>query len=96
MCGGAETREGKAPAGGYGGIIEPPARVATMRTQFPERVTNPQNKGTFAKRLKMLSRRMSKKTCRHGQGEHEVGVGRAVFCGVQCEHKARGTKHSKP
>ena len=58
VCGGAETREGKAPAGGYGGIIEPPARVATMRTQFPERVTNPQNKGTFAKRLKMPSRRI--------------------------------------
>lgn len=67
VCGGAETREGKAPSGGYGGIIKPPARGATMRTQFPERVTNPQNKGTFEKDHKKNRVRMTKNMCRHGR-----------------------------
>lgn len=48
VCGGAEVREGEAPAGGYGGITKPPARAATAQLQSPERTTNRQNKGTFA------------------------------------------------
>ena len=33
VCGGEEASEWQAPAGGYGGITKPPARVATVRAR---------------------------------------------------------------
>ena len=89
MCGGAEASEGEAPAGGYGGKKETPARVATLLQQSPERVTNRQNKAAFANKTKNPTKTMAKNMCRHRQRERVAGGGCAVFVWVQCEHEVR-------